>query len=189
LVIAGVLALVAAIGVGLWVGSTLGEGERTSTLMTPAPTATATTGPPTVTPTPSITTAAPTPTVITLPPPVPETPPPPEPAAETPDEEVVPPPTISDIRARPISAGGCIRPWTAQVVVEVEGDVSAVSAIWVPAAGGDATETALSAAGNGWAGQLENLPPRTELQLTIRAAGSGGTAESDGQTLAFPCER
>jgi hypothetical protein len=77
----------------------------------------------------------------------------------------------------------------AQVVAAVTGDASAVTAIWTPSEGGDATEMALSATGIAWTGQLENLPPRTEGQLTVRAEGSGGTDESDGQPLAFPCER
>lgn len=187
LLIGGAVAAVAAIVIGLWVGSTLGDSEQTSTstLTTPAPTAT--TAPPTAAPTPTISTPAPTPTVITVPPPVPETPPPPEPPPEPPQEPAVPAPTIVNVRAVSRSPNGCMQPWTAQVVVAVQGDVSAVTASWVPATGGDATEVALSAAGNGWLGRLVDLPPGTELQLSVRAEGSGGIAESDGQTIA--CER
>jgi Lysozyme like domain len=182
--IGGALALAAALGVGLWVGSTLGDDGSTSTLTTPSPAAT--TAPSTPTPTPVDTTPTPTPTptptVITLPPVPPTQPPPPE----TPEEPAAPPSVVA-VRAVPIPPNGCAQPWTAQVVSVVTGDVSAVTAIWVPTAGGEASEVALEARGIGWTGQLENLPPRTELQLTIRAEGSGGSEESDGQTLA--CER
>ncbi len=181
----GGLALAAALVVGLWVGSTVGDSNRTSTQVSPAPPASSSAPVPTA---PAIvTTPAPTPDVTEIPPtaePSPPTVQTPEPPPEKP-EPAAEPPSIVAVRAIPISPNGCVERWTAQVVVAVTGDVSSVTALWT--GGGETTEVGLSPAGIAWTGQLADLPPRQEVQLTVRAEGGGGTVESDGQALAFPC--